>query len=122
MFKNFPFDLGLKPKVFLAKFRSSGRTIKVIVPSLGSARPLTVAFERKIAREDVHEGKLIPRFRESIKRRGGKQLTRIDLTPEEAEALYIILKPAIKTMQRRKLQNMLFYAVFNMIAAQAAHR
>ena len=88
----------LKPTTTSARIK--GGSIAFVRADAQGERVL-LDIRRKIAREDVREGKLI-RAREGIKRRGGKHSTAIMLDYRSAEALHAALGSAIKKARTRR--------------------
>ncbi len=102
--------------------RNDGGATSVYVAGDGT-KPMFLVFEKKIGRNDVVDGKLLPVVEEKVKRRGGKRHTTICVSHEGAEALYKALKPALKEMKRRRRTRMfagrIFVAFEHMIRADS---
>jgi len=91
-----------KPLKHFLQF-GSGRCVSVFVNDIDLDN-VVLQFERHLGSSDIADGKLIPLTLEKVKKRGGKRLTRIRISYETAEALYAILKPALKDARQRQEQ------------------
>lgn len=103
---------------FIAFFREPRIGSRLYRKRLGQGRAVTVIlqddafdlkglfldFERKIEREDVVDGKLIPLSHEEVKRRGGKRSLTVAISYEAAEALEIALNAALWELRIRRFR------------------
>lgn len=110
-----PEELFRKPRC-LRYFRhwGSGKSVSVCVSEKG-AEQLVLRFERKIEDDDVIGGKLVPIALEEVVRRGGKRSTTIAISHESAEALQVMLKPALKSMRKNIRARRIRHRFMNLI-------
>jgi hypothetical protein len=64
---------------------------------------LLISFERKIAANDVVDGKLLPVVVQEVKRRGGKRYAAVTVSLEGAEELHELLGHVLAQRRRQTL-------------------
>lgn len=78
-----------------------GRAVRAYV-SDRDTNCISLSFERKITRNCVADGNLLPITIEKTKRRGGKRSLNFTISCESAEALLKVLKPAVRDARKRQ--------------------
>lgn len=96
------FDARKKTLAHLGKGKSVSVTPAQNCYLFGDTGTLSIQVERKIGRNDVKNGKLLPMAQETTKRRGGKRSLTMDLPFETAEALHYALGKELRAARLRR--------------------